>query len=191
MWLANTVYAAMILGGNWGFEEKEVSVAGHTVKRTPVCNAAWQIGLFNEGRAGTGQSNLVSESMMERFQTTSPVLPEIWYNTKQLVRAQALGGQLVRILADLLQSEALPEGLAEYVQHQIVESVEAAVHVRPPERPGPAHHPHYFHPQQHPRPGLLRPGRRPAHRQVPVPARPSLNRPICQAALHTGVRFTV
>ena len=47
----------------------------------------------------------------------------------QLIRAQALGGQLVRILADLLQSEALPEGLAEYVQHQVVEGVEAAVHV--------------------------------------------------------------
>lgn len=81
-YLDNTVYAALILGGNWGFEEKEVSVAGYTVKRTPLCNVAWQIGLFNEGRAGTGQSNLISESMMARFQTTEEIVPGVWYNTK-------------------------------------------------------------------------------------------------------------
>ena len=119
--LANTVYAAMILGGNWGFEEKEVSVAGHTVKRTPVCNAAWQIGLFNEGRAGTGQSNLVSESMMERFQTTSPVLPEIWYNTKTYNDGQRPASEQLGDIRNIssCSDAALQSALAQRTTHII------------------------------------------------------------------------
>ena len=111
----------MILGGNWGFEEKEVSVAGHTVKRTPVCNAAWQIGLFNEGRAGTGQSNLVSESMMERFQTTSPVLPEIWYNTKTYNDGQRPASEQLGDIRNISSGSdaALQSALAQRTTHII------------------------------------------------------------------------
>jgi hypothetical protein len=81
-YIDNTVYAALILGGNWGFEEKQVSVGGYDVTRVPQCNACWQVSMFNEGRAGLGQKNLVDEKMLSRFQTTGKISIDTWYQTK-------------------------------------------------------------------------------------------------------------
>lgn len=81
-YIDNTVYSVLVLGGNWGLEEKKVKVGGHEVTRVPNCNACWQISLFNEGRAGTGQSNLVKKSMLDRFQTTGKINVDTWYQVK-------------------------------------------------------------------------------------------------------------
>ncbi|WP_320129099.1 alpha/beta hydrolase [uncultured Sphaerochaeta sp.] len=81
-YLDNTVYAILVLGGNWGLNEKKVMVGGYEVTRVPNCNACWQIALFNEGRAGTGQKNLTNESMLERFQVTDAIKKDTWYQVK-------------------------------------------------------------------------------------------------------------
>lgn len=80
--IKNTVFAAVILGGNEGFAEKTVKVGGYDVVRTPQVNGCFQIGTFNEGRAGTGQSNLSSKAMMTLFQTKKPITLETWYKVK-------------------------------------------------------------------------------------------------------------
>jgi hypothetical protein len=81
-YLDNTVYAVLVLGGNWGLNETKVSVGGYEVTRVPNCNACWQIALFNEGRAGVGQKNLENESMLERFQTAGKINIDTWYQVK-------------------------------------------------------------------------------------------------------------
>lgn len=75
--------AAIILGGNWGSEAQEVSVAGIPVVREANTNMCYMVSTFNEGRAGTGQQNLSSEEMMAKFQSTSPLTPATWYNLDQ------------------------------------------------------------------------------------------------------------
>lgn len=81
-YLDHTVYAILVLGGNWGLNETKVKVGGYEVVRTPNCNACWQIALFNEGRAGTGQANLVNKSMLERFQTADKINIDTWYQVR-------------------------------------------------------------------------------------------------------------
>ena len=79
----NTVYSVLVLGGNWGLEAKPVMVGGYKVNRFPNCNACWSVALFNEGRAGTGQKNLASPSMLQRFETTGKIQVNTWYQVKQ------------------------------------------------------------------------------------------------------------
>lgn len=81
-YLSHTVYAILVLGGNWGLNETKVKVGGYEVVRTPNCNACWQIALFNEGRAGTGQANLTNKTMLERFQTADAIKTDTWYRVK-------------------------------------------------------------------------------------------------------------
>ena len=71
--------SAIILGGNWGSEAKEVEVAGFVVMREPNTNICYEIGTFNEGRAGTGQQNLSNPDMMLKFQTSDPIIAAQWY----------------------------------------------------------------------------------------------------------------
>jgi hypothetical protein len=81
-YIKNTIFAAIILGGNEGFGEKTVKVGGYDVVRTPLVNGAFQVGIFNEGRAGIGQSNLTSKGMMTLFQTSKPIVTDTWYKVK-------------------------------------------------------------------------------------------------------------
>lgn len=75
--------SAIILGGNWGSEAKEVEVAGFVVMREPNTNICYEIGTFNEGRAGTGQQNLSNPDMMLKFQTSDPIIAAQWYAIDQ------------------------------------------------------------------------------------------------------------
>ena len=77
------VKSALILGGNWGSLEQSVNVAGNEVTRVPNVNIGYEIALFNEGRAGTGQQNLSNPDMEAKFQTTDAITPEMWYSIKQ------------------------------------------------------------------------------------------------------------
>lgn len=79
----NSVYSVLVLGGNWGLTEKQVTVGGYKVNRFPNCNACWSVALFNEGRAGTGQKNLADPSMLQRFETTGKIQTGTWYQVKQ------------------------------------------------------------------------------------------------------------
>ena len=79
--------SAIILGGNWGSEQKPVSVAGHDVLREVNTNILYEIATFNEGRAGTGQQNLANPDMMLKFQTTEPIVASQWYTLDQTSNA--------------------------------------------------------------------------------------------------------
>ncbi len=79
--------SAIILGGNWGSEQKPVSVAGHDVLREVNTNILYEIATFNEGRAGTGQQNLANPDMLLKFQTTEPIVASQWYALDQTSNA--------------------------------------------------------------------------------------------------------
>ena len=117
--------AAVILGGNWGSEAQEVSVAGYTVTREPNTNMCYMISTFNEGRAGTGQQNLSKEDMMAKFQSTATLQPAQWYALDQTSNSTAPTSSILGGLFDTsyTSSAALKDAIDSRTTRVIVNQV--------------------------------------------------------------------
>lgn len=117
--------AAVILGGNWGSEAQDVSVAGYTVVREPNTNMCYMISTFNEGRAGTGQQNLSKEEMMAKFQSTTTLQPAQWYALDQTSNAAAPASTVLGGLFDISYtgSAALRDAIDSRTTRMIVNQI--------------------------------------------------------------------
>ena len=117
--------AAVILGGNWGSEAQDVSVAGYTVVREPNTNMCYMISTFNEGRAGTGQQNLSKEEMMAKFQSTTTLQPAQWYALDQASNAAAPASTILGNLFDISYtgSAALRDAIDSRTTRMIVNQI--------------------------------------------------------------------
>ena len=117
--------AAVILGGNWGSEAQDVSVAGYTVVREPNTNMCYMISTFNEGRAGTGQQNLSKEEMMAKFQSTTTLQPAQWYALDQTSNAAAPASTVLGGLFDISYtgSAALQDAIDSRTTRMIVNQI--------------------------------------------------------------------
>lgn len=93
--------SAIILGGNWGSEAQEVSVAGIPVTREANTNICYMVSTFNEGRAGTGQQNLSAEAMMAKFQSAEPLQAASWYALDLSSNAQTPASTILGNLDDI------------------------------------------------------------------------------------------